>query len=223
MNTIIKLLFFIIFTSLLLPSSLFAENKFLNDDDIEGIYMRTETLYGLSGVFIKNVSYLFLKNGDVFKKLRGSPYELDVAESKSSQAKHWGKWKKRGGKINIKWSNGKESSWKKWHETIPAKKGETLNGKYKSADPFGGSRVYNFNTIVFNNKGQFSAVKLKGGNTDWKAIISKSEQQGTYTLDRYSITFKKPGKEDETFLFFFYPDSHQHFAIGRSNFVPLKK
>lgn len=214
--------FLIIFTGTFLSTNLSA-NSNLNDEDIEGIYMRTQTLYGLSGVFIKNVSYLLLKNGDVFKKLRGSPYELDVAESKKSQAKHWGKWKKQGGKINIKWSNGKESSWKKWHKTIPAKKGETLNGKFQSADPFGGSRVYNFNTIVFNKNGQFSAAKLKGGDTDWKPIISKSEQQGTYNLDRYSITFKKPGKSDETFLFFFYPDSHQHFAIGRSNFIPLDK
>ncbi len=200
-----------------------SANNNLSDEDIEGNYMRTQTLYGLSGVFIKNVSYLLLKNGDVFKKLRGSPYELDVAESKRNQAKHWGTWEKQGGKIYIKWSNGKESTWEKWHKTIAAKNGETLDGTFQSGDPFGGSEVYNFNTITFSKNGQFSSAKLKGGDTDWKPIISKSEQQGTYALDRHSITFKKPGQADETFLFFFYPDSHQHFAIGRSNFVPLKK
>lgn len=41
----------------------------IHEDDIEGIYMKTQTLYGLGGVYVTNISYFFLKNGDVFRKL----------------------------------------------------------------------------------------------------------------------------------------------------------
>jgi len=215
-------LFLLLFLASFLCANLSADaSNTLREDDIEGIYMRTLTLYGLSGVYVANVSYLLLKNGDIFEKLLGSPYELDVAESKYSQAKYWYKWKKQGKKIVVKKNSGKEYTWDKWHETVPAKKGETFEGQFQSADAFTGSKIYNFNTMIFNKNGQFAAARVKGGETDWKSISVKSKQSGTYVLDRYSITLKQNGKPDESFLLFFYPDSHQHFVIGRSHFVPL--
>lgn len=93
-------LFFLVFLAPFLYTNLSADaDSTLREDDIEGIYMRTLTLYGPSGVYVANVSYLLLKNGDIFEKLRGSPYELDVAESKNSQAMYWYKWKKQGKRL----------------------------------------------------------------------------------------------------------------------------
>ena len=209
--------------SIILSTNLSASSNVLNDDDIEGIYMRTQTLYGLGGVYVANVTYLFLKNGDVFRKLKGSPYTLDINHSKQTQAKYWYTWKKKGNKYVVTNSKGKEKVWDTWHETIPAKKGETIEGIYKSASPFTGSKIYDFNTMVFSKDGKFVSGRVKGRQTECKSLLSKKNQHGTYELDRYTITLKQSGKPDETFLFFFYPDSHKHFVIGRSHFVPRDK
>lgn len=119
-------------------------------------------------------------------------------------------------------SKGKESVWDSWHETVPAKKSETIEGIYKSASPFTGSKIYDFNTMVFPKDGKFVSGRVKSGETDWKSTLVKNNQNGTYELDRYTITLKQSGKPDVIFLFFFYPDSHKHFVIGRSHFVPRK-
>ena len=208
----------LLFPVLMLSTNLIAD---VSEDEIEAIYMRTVTRYGLSGVYITNASYLLLKNGDIFDRIRGNPYELDVAESKRTQTKDWATWKRQGKKIVVKKNNGKEYTWEKWHETVPAKKGETIEGSFQSSDPFTGSKTFNFNTIVFNKNGKFAAGRVKGGETSWKSIVKKSAQSGTYVLDRYSITLKQTGKPDESFLFFFYPDNHQYFVIGRSHYAPL--
>ena len=193
----------------------------VSEDDIEAIYMRTVTRYGLGGVYITNASYLLLKNGDIFDRIHGSPYKLDIAESKKTQAKDWGTWKRRGKKIVVKDSDGDENTWENWHETVPAKKGETLSGSFQSSDPFTGGKAFNVNTIIFNKNGQYAAARVKGGETSWKSIVIKSNNKGTYVLDRYSITLKPEGKPAESFVFFFYPDKHNYFVIGRSHFVPL--
>ena len=168
-----------------------------------------------------NASYLLLKNGDILEKFYDSPYEIDVAESKRKHAKYWHKWEKRGNKIIFKKNNGKEYIWEKWYETVPAKKGETIDGAFKSIDPIGGDWWYSFNTIEFKKNGEFVAGQLKGPGSSWKTVITESGQRGTYVLDRYTITLKPEGGPEKSFLFFFYPDDHQYFVIGRSHFLPL--
>ena len=183
--------------------------------------MRTVPQYVLNSPIVMNSSFLLLKNGDIFAKLYGSPYELNVAESKRKHAKHWHKWEKRGNKFVYKKNNGKEYTWKKWHETVPAKKSETINGVFKTVNPFGGFEVIGFNRIMFTKNGEFAVMHVKGGNTPSISVLEKSGQKGTYVLDRYSITLKHEGKPADSFLFFFYPDNHKYFVIGRTHFLPV--
>ena len=189
---------------------------------LEGVYLRTVTSYGLSGVYVENVAYLLLKDGSIYREPSVSPDELDVAASKQKEPKKWGTWKRAGSTLNVTWSNGKTEAWTKWFELKPAKAGGTLVGTFKSSDGFGGAAVANFNTVSFSSSGQFSWGKLKGGDTSWKPIYSSQQTAGTYQLNGYSMTLRFNNGQTEKYFFAYYPDKDNYFVLGSSHFVPRK-
>lgn len=195
----------------------------LQENEIEGIYMRTVTRYGLGGVYVKNAIYLMLKDGTVYKNLSENPYHLDVAASKQKDAKNWGTWRRNGDVINATWPKGKPQTWKKWFVTGGAKKGERISGGFRSSDPFTGGKVFNVNKIALTEDGRFYWANIKGGETSWRSIVSKSKKKGRYELDRHSITFYNEDDTSDSHLFYFYPGRRDAFGIGKSHFLPLKK
>lgn len=194
----------------------------LQENEIEGVYMRTVTRYGLGGVYLKNAIYLLLKDGSIYKNLSGSPYELTVEASKQKEAKHWGTWRRDGKVVVVTWSNGKSHKWKKWFATEGAKRGERISGAFQSSDPFTGSKAFNVNTIALTEDGKHYWANAKGGETSWKSIISKSEKEGRYELDGYSITLHNADGTRESYLFYFYPGRRDAFGVGKGHFLPLK-
>lgn len=193
----------------------------VSQDQVEGIYMRTLTRYGLGGVYVENAAYLMFKDGSLYKEPAVAPADLDVEASKASEPKKWGRWQRRGTSIFVTWSDGDTDEWKTWFVARPAIRGDRLNGGFQSSDPFGGSQVINVNSVFFNREGQFSWENLKGGDTPWLPAYSRKETAGTYVLDGYSIEFRFNGGLAERHTFFFYPKDREHFAIGTSHFVPL--
>lgn len=192
-------------------------------NDIEKIIMRTQTFNNISGmVYQKNVVYVLYKNGDVFK----DPYEplesMDIEKSKRKKPNKWHKWEKKNNIIY--YTNSKSGKTYEWNKWFSVRNGDSysLNGKFQTIDPYGGTAVTNASTVTFDGK-RFGWKTVKGGVSDWKAIYLKEDSAGTFKIEGHTITlYYKNGIKEKRF-FLLYPKSDQHFVIGKSHFVPLKK
>ncbi|QLG44023.1 DUF6683 family protein [Costertonia aggregata] len=191
---------------------------------IEDVILRTVTSYGLNGVYINNEVNILYKNGDVFTNPFKPLESFDIAASKKKNPKKWDRWAKKGNTLYVTRSkNGKTYDWKKFFPLRKASKGFTLNGKFNTSDPFGGATVINVSTVVFDDKGRFAWVTVKGGSTNWKSIYSKSTSAGRYEINTYTITLKYNNGKAESLFFGLYPKDNEHFIIGSSHFVPVQK
>ena len=195
-----------------------------NTAAIEDIILRTVTSYGLNGVYVKNEVNVLYKNGEMLTNPSEPLETLDIAASKRKNPKKWDRWRKKGNIIYVTRSkNGKTYDWKKWFDLRPGNKGFSLNGTFNTLDPFGGSTVINASTVAFTADGKFAWKTIKGGDTDWKAIYSKSSSAGTYRIHMHTITLNYNNGNSESFFFGRYPKDDQHFIIGSSHFVPVEK
>lgn len=188
---------------------------------VEQLILRTETGYGLSGVFVENTTYLLMHDGSIFSKPYGDPYLLNVISSKRTQPKSWGQWRKTGKTLHVTWPGKAPTTWETWFSCRNVGQGERLRGRFQSADSFGGDAVVNFNTIVFDRDGRFSMAVLKGGNTAWLPVYSDSRSAGRYTLGGYAIHLRFNNGSTKDYAFCAYPKDNEHFAIGANHFAPL--
>lgn len=190
--------------------------------EIDRIILRTETRYGLGGTYFENETYLLLKDGTIHKNFSANPTTLDVTASRRASPKHWGRWQRQGQQLIVTWPGKDPVTWKKWFETRTANNEQRLQGKFQSADGFGGGRVANFNTVAFTEDGRFSWASLKGGSTGgWLPAYSDRRRAGRYELDRYSIRLIYNDGTIEEYAFCWYPKDNEHFVIGSSHFTPL--
>ncbi|MEM7765723.1 MAG: hypothetical protein AAF290_16780 [Pseudomonadota bacterium] len=189
---------------------------------IDRIALRTVTGYGLSGVYVTNKTYLMLKDGTIHRSFSDNPYTIDINASRRESPDDWGRWRKRGSALQVTWPGDEPDLWENWFTTRPAVDGQTISGRFQSADPFGGGRVANFNTVAFDANGRFSWASLKGGDTGaWLPAYSDTRRAGRYKLDRYSIRLTYNDGTIEHYAFCFYPKDFEHFVIGANHFTPL--
>ncbi|WP_289644260.1 hypothetical protein [Maribacter aestuarii] len=97
-----------------------------------------------------------------------------------------------------------------------------MQGKFNTIDAFGGSKVINASTVYFDNQGRFAWKTVKGGNTAWKPIFTKSAFAGTYEINAHTIILNYYNGVSEAYFFGLYPKDNMHFVIGANHFVPLK-
>ena len=189
----------------------------------ERIALRTVTRYGLGGVYVENETYLLLKDGSILRNFSDNPYTLNVAASKRAVPKNWGRWRPQGNRLQVTWPGKKPTLWKTWFSTRAAGPGQTIEGRFQSADGFGGGRVANFNTVAFSADGRFAWASLKGGSTGgWLPAYSDKRRSGRYTLNGHSIQLRYNDGTMEDYAFAFYPKDDEHFVIGANHFAPLK-
>ena len=204
------------------PSKPVSSETINNTNDIEDFILRTVTKYGLNGVYIKNQVSVLYKNGMLFTNPIQPLETFDVQKSKREKPGKWDSWQKNGNTIQVNRSkNGKVVDWKKWHKVRPATKGFKLQGKFNTADGFGGSVVINASTIYFDNQGLFTWKTVQGGNTVWKPVFVKTNSSGNYKIDNYTIYLAYNNGVTESYFFGLYPKDNQHFIIGENHFVPL--
>lgn len=191
------------------------------DKSVEDVILRTVTNYGLNGVYIDNEVSILFKNGDVMTNPSKPLGQMNVAASKKEHPKKWATWQKKGEVLYVTkaWKN-KTYDWKKWFKLRPGKKGMKLSGSFNTMDAFGGDRVINASTVSFDTQGRFAWKTIKGGNTPWKPVYSKSASAGTYQIDEYAITLRYNNGQTESFFFGLYPKDNEHFVIGVGHFVP---
>lgn len=191
------------------------------DKTVEDIILRTVTNYGLNGVYIDNEVSILFKNGDLMTNPSEPLHQMNIAASKREHPKKWATWQKKGEVLFVtkSWKN-KTYDWKKWFKLRPGRKGMKLIGTFNTMDAFGGDRVINASTASFDAQGRFAWKTIKGGNTPWKPVYSKSTSAGTYQIDGYTITLNYNNGQTESFFFGLYPKDNEHFVIGMGHFVP---
>lgn len=194
----------------------------IGSSSVEDLVLRTVTRYGLSGVYVTNATYLLLTDGSIFREPFANPYTLEVPAAKRSQPEEWGRWRRRGATLVVTWPGKDPTVWENWFSTRPATTNLRLQGRYKSADSFGGDKVTNYNTMSFERDGRFSWGSLKGGNTDWQPTYSNAERAGQYSFDRHSIRLTYNDGTIAEYAFGLYPKDDQHFVIGSNHFAPIK-
>jgi hypothetical protein len=213
--------------------------KGINKDQIHAVIMHLEYEAGMGGgIYPVYNAYILLKDASIYKHPITSPAYLDVVTSKISEPKKWGTWKINGTQIITYWPTEKprdqNETWEKksYYNTLPAKQGELLEGSYKTLTGGGNTAlggdvmVVASANITFNKQGKFTLAKSAGVSSSvsvWENTNSKSGESGTYTLDEYSIVLNYNNGKIERRFFFFYPDSKNHFGIGQSVYMPLKK
>ncbi|WP_343485901.1 hypothetical protein [Allomuricauda sp. d1] len=191
---------------------------------VSDIILRTVTNYGLNGVYVDNEVSILFDNGEILTNPSQPLDELNIAQSKKKHPKRWNLWKKKGDVLYVTkpWKN-KTYDWKKWFKLRPGKKDFKISGRYNTSDAFGGATVINASTVSFDAQGRFAWKTVKGGDTSWKPIYSKSSSAGTYEIDGYKVTLNYNNGTKEAFFFGLYPKDNEHFVIGVSHFVPVKK
>jgi hypothetical protein len=203
------------------------------------VIMHLEYEAGMGGaIYPVYNAYILFKNGSIYKHPVISPADLDVASSKQTEPQKWGTWKIDADKLNVYWPLEKpkyqNNTWEKssYKNVLPAKKGETLEGSFKTLTG-GGNTALGGDVLVvaaanisFNQQGKFTLAKTAGvssGSDVWENTNSKTGETGTYTMDGYTIELKYNNGKTQRQFFYFYPDSRKHFGIANSAYMPKSK
>jgi hypothetical protein len=183
-------------------------------------------------------AYILFKDGSIYKHPVTSPADLDMPGSKQREPKNWGTWKIDADKLLVYWPLEKpkyqNSTWEKSSNknVMPAKKGETLEGSFKTLTGGGNTAlgsdvlVVAAANITFNQQGKFTLAKTAGvssGSDTWENTNSKTDEAGAYILDGYTIELKYNNGKIQRQFFYFYPDSRKHFGIAKSFYMPTAK
>lgn len=206
---------------------------------IHSTIMHLEYEAGMGGAIYPVYNpYVLFKDGTICKNPVEGLNLFDAAASRTAEPKKWGTWKMSGDALVIYWPLEKpkyqNSTWKKssYKNILPAKKGETLEGSFKTLTGGGNTAlggdvlVVAAANITFSNDGKFTLAKVAGvssGRDIWENTNSKSNEAGYYKLDQYSIELKYNNGKTENRFFYFYPDSRKHFGIAGSVYMPKSK
>jgi hypothetical protein len=210
------------------------DGKDSNESQIEGIYMFLNPALGYGGMVVMQYDpYLVLKDGTIYRNLQGPPNELEISKSRQMEPKMWGRWQRDGKIITVQWNDGTRKTWNKdvsgWHITRPAKKGDRLKGRYRSASGGGNTALGGtfsiavIKDIVFSDDGSFTRDGVVSANErDAVSVHAKSKASGTYAIDGHTIELRYGDGKIERFAFYFYPDSNDAIGIGNRAYVLRK-
>jgi hypothetical protein len=195
-----------------------ANGKDLSGAQIEGIYLHLSyNLTGIGGTLkLEYTPYLLLKDGTIYRNLIEPPTDLDVAKSRQTEPKMWGRWQKSGKSIIVQWNDGKNETWDKhWYIARPAKKTDRLKGVYGSLTGGGSTSGVAADDIVFSDDGSFGRESAVSDLNSPLYTHNKSNSSGTYALDGYTLELRYANGKTERRAFYFYPDSNDHIGIGK--------
>jgi hypothetical protein len=210
--------------------------KGIEPANIHAVIMHLEYEAGMGGAIYPVYNpYILFKDGSIYQDPVTSPADMDMTNSKQTEPKKWGTWTMSSDKLIIYWPLEKpkyqNSTWEKssYKNVLPAKKGETLQGSFKTLAGGGNTAlggdvlVVAAANITFNQEGKFTMAKTAGvssGSDVWENTNSKTGEAGTYTLDGYTIELKYNNGKTQRQFFYFYPDSRKNFGIAASVYMP---
>ncbi len=213
------------------PVSKKQENDF-------SVIIHLEYTMGVGGaVYPTYRPYILFANGKIYSNPVVPVSDMDIAASQMKEPKKWGTWEKNNNNIHVHWPKAKpkdqDKDWspKSYFKVKGGIKGEKIEGNFKTIDGIGNTflggevTVVAAKTISFSKSGKFTLISV-GGETSsdiWEIHYGKANESGTYTIDGYSIELLFNTGKKERHLFYFYPDSKDHFGIASSIYIPLKQ
>ncbi len=202
-----------------------APNQGLKAAQIEGVYLKLETGFGVGGMVMQEYNpYLFLKDGWVYDDPNEPPADFDVVASRRLEPKNWGRWQRNGGRISIRWNRtpGSVTTYnsKDFLRAIAGKPTSKLKGRYKSLSGGGNSAmgggvtIAAWNNINFSSDGRFAQEKGAGSSGNGVTTNSSSALSGTYAIADHTIEFKyADGRTERMFYCVYPPDDGKNNAI----------
>jgi hypothetical protein len=206
---------------------------------INTVIMHLEYEVGMGGgIYPVYNAYVLFKDGSIYKYPELCLDDIDMSDSKLTEPRKWGTWKKNNQTLLTYWpaekpkEQNEEWEQKSYYTVQPAQKDEKLEGDFKTISGGGNTAlggevmVVSAANIVFGMQGKFSIARTAGvssGRDFWENNSGSSSETGTYKLDNYSIEFKYNNGKTERRFFYFYPDSRKHFGIGNSVYMPKRK
>jgi hypothetical protein len=204
---------------------------------IEGIYMNLTYQSGVGGyIYPVYEPVLFLKDGTYWDGMNIPPADLDIAASRQGEPRRWGHWKRVGNKFQLQDEKGKWDDPKEMQEAKPGASGEKLNGTFTTIGgggnvAFGGGTMVAYvNSFTFLPNGHFKAGKFAGGSSNEPtspvgvSTYSKSESDGTYTIDGYTLTLRfKDGRVERRAFSFMDPKDKDAIYLNGSAYLKDKK
>lgn len=202
---------------------------------IEGVYMNLTYQGGVGGyIYPVYEPVLFLKDGTYWDGMNVPPADLDIAASRQGEPRRWGRWKRVGKKFQLQDEKGKWDDPEAMQESKPGVSGEKLNGTFTSIGGGGnvayggGTMIAVVNSFTFLPDGNFKAGKFASASSNEStspvgvSTYSKSEYDGTYTIDGYTLTLRyKDGRVERRA--FSFMDAKDKDAIYLNGSAYLKK
>jgi hypothetical protein len=175
----------------------------IKPSQIEGVYMVQSYQMGVGGyMYLTYEPVLFLKDGTYCENMSVPPADLDVAASRKGEPNQWGRWKRVGSQFQMQDSKGKWDDPEKLIEAKPGKPGEKLRGTFSNFTG-GGNTAFGGGTMVavsssytFAPDGTFKSGRSVGASSaepmsdSSVTVSSKSSNEGTYTIDGYTLTLR---------------------------------
>ncbi|MGF1542205.1 MAG: DUF6683 family protein [Pleurocapsa sp.] len=208
------------------------------DSKIHGVYLQWVS----TGTTMYTLHRILFTNGDILADLSLAPEDVDIAASKATSPKKWGRWRIEGGEYVIQWHDG-ENRWATDSGTfmpgVRAPNDLRLEGKFRSMSSisvptpgFAAQVTSTWSDIELKGDGRFSkqgGMTTSGPNIGGGTVRPQS-QSGRYRIDGYTIEFTfDDGRVERTGFFILGSrdmnpsvDEVKSFAIGNNTFTPVR-
>lgn len=200
------------------------------------LYFRTFMWTGMYGSSL-DLSWIFLGNdGTIVLDPENGVNPINYAAELQNNAKHVGKYKIAGNKLNISWNNGKTEVW-----SLDFRNGEisTMNGgiisqpkpvpaNYKLSGQYSAGAVLpnvsSVQTLVFSNDGSFTLGKSGAVSTREVSGLSQSSSKGTYKISGNTLwlNFENGETEIGTIYIWEQGEGKRHLVINKSSYPQEK-
>jgi hypothetical protein len=179
---------------------------------MEGIYFRSYTTFGVGGMVISDFEPLALFNDGTYYEVEGDALEdIDLAASRRSSPDQWGRWARNGDGFTLTGADGRSSEHTlqggSFFKAFPAEAGGAqLAGKYSRVSgggdsALGGEMMIAAQTdLSFTADGDYmrasSAGAIGSGDATGVATAAYSRQPaggaGRYRIEQHTITLTEP-------------------------------
>lgn len=146
------------------PAPAPAPARALQPGQIEGVLYAWDQIYTVTGLQMREWTYLLLKDGRVRKGLPRQPPDLfDVEADRQEEPGRWGRWRRSGGKVQVRFeAEFATPPGQLWRH--PGKPGMRLQGRYRGSSSLsvGSVSTWAFWGLTLHGDGRFERWSMRG-------------------------------------------------------------
>lgn len=188
---------------------------------VEGVYFRSASSFGVGGMAIIEFRPLVLFRDGTYYEIDGRPLEdVDLAAERQAHPRRFGRWTRSGERFVLTGSNGKPNDYAlqggAFFKAFAAEPGTMLDRGYKRVSGGGNTAMGGEMMIAVSGKYAFTAdgrfqqgtsvgAFNSGASTGVASTVGsrRSAAPGSYTLDRHTLTLRRPGGSTKRVFFAF--------------------